>query len=90
MNGAFMSLLVIESVLTAAAVVMLVYRAMLDMREEDQLILDSAEEHLEREQETIRHKVNTVTRYIKMVGMAWGAMLVAIISVWVVRGLSLI
>jgi hypothetical protein len=90
MNGAFTSLLVIESVLTAAAVLMLLYRAMLDMKEEDHIILDSAEQHLEREQESIRHKVTTVSRYIKVVGVAWGAMLVVIMGVWVVRGLALI
>ena len=90
MNGAFMSLLMIESVLTAAAVIMLLYRAMLDMKEEDHIILDAAEQHLDRDQETIRHKVNTVSRYIKVVGVAWGVMLVVIMGVWVVRGLALI
>ena len=90
MNGAFMSLLVVESVLTAAAVVMLIYRAMLDMKEEDHIVLDSAEAHLEREQVSIRQKITTVSRYIRVVGMAWGVMLVALFSVWIVRGLRLI
>jgi hypothetical protein len=90
MNGAFMSLLVIESVLTAAAVLMLLYRAMLDMKEEDHIVLDAAESHLQREQASIRQKLTTVSRYIKVVGVAWGVMLVVIMGVWVVRGLSLI
>ena len=90
MNGTFMSLLLIESVLTAAAVVMLLYRAMLDMKEEDHIILDAAESHLGREQQSIRQKVTVLSRYLKFVGVAWGVMLVVILSVWVVRGLALI
>ena len=46
MNGTFMSLLVVEAVLTGAAVLMFLYRGMLDMKEEDHLILDNAEAHL--------------------------------------------
>ena len=49
MNGTFASLLVVEGILTAAAVLMFLYRGMLDMIEEDHIILDSAEAHLVRD-----------------------------------------
>ena len=68
MSETFMSLVVLEAVLTAAALVMFLYRGMLDMKEEDHIILDSAEAHLAREQDTIRHKVTVVTKYLKVVG----------------------
>jgi len=89
MNGTFTSLLVLESVLTAAAVAMFLYRGMLDMKEEDHIMLDDAENHLAREQASIRQKVTMVTRYIKVVGVAWSAVLVGIFGVWLVRGLNL-
>src|SRR5438105_364314 len=72
MGGTFTSLLIIvETVLTAAAVVMFLYRSMLDMKEEDQLILDDAESHLAREQATIRHKVTILSTYLKFIGRGW-------------------
>lgn len=90
MNGTLMSLLIVESVLTGVAVVMFVYRSMLDMKEEDHLVLDSAESHLVREQESIRRKVTILSRYIKVIGIAWALLLVVIFGVWVADGLNMI
>ena len=90
MNGTFMSLVVAEAVLTGAAVLMVLYRGMLDMKEEDHIILDNAEAHLAREQESIRHRVDVVSRYLKVVGVAWAILLVAIFGVWMGQGLGLL
>jgi len=90
MNGAFMSLVVVEAVLTGAALLMFLYRGMLDMKEEDHIILGNAEAHLAREQESIRRKVTVVTRYLKMVGIAWAVLLIAIFGVYMGQGLGFI
>ena len=90
MSGTFTTLLVLESVLTAAAVVMFLYRGMLDMKEEDHIILDDAESHLAREQAHIRQRVTVLSRYMRMVFVAWGVLLVTIVGVWVAQGLNLI
>ena len=90
MNATFMSLVVVEAIVTGFAVVMFLYRGMLDMKEEDHLILDSAEAHLAREQASIRHKVDTVSKYLKLVGVIWAVLLVAIFGVWMGQGLGLI
>ena len=90
MNGTFMSLVVVEAIVTGFAVVMFLYRGMLDMKEEDHLILDAAEAHLAREQASIRHKVDTVSKYHKLVGVIWAVLLVAIFGVWMGQGLGLI
>jgi hypothetical protein len=90
MNGTFMSLVVVEAVLTGAAVLMFLYRGMLDMKEEDHLILDNAEAHLARDQATIRHKVDVVSKYLKVVGVLWTVLLIAIFGVWIGTGLGLI
>ena len=83
MSETIMSLLIVESVLTAAAIVMFLYRGMLDMKEEDHIILDSAEAHLAREQDSIRRKVDTLSRYIKVVGIVWSVLLVVLFGLWV-------
>jgi hypothetical protein len=90
MNGTFMSLLVLEAALTAAAVVMFLYRGMLDMKEEDHIILNSAEAHLAREQDSIRRKVTALSRYLKAIGIVWGILLLAIFGLWIAQGLNLI
>jgi hypothetical protein len=89
MNGTFMSLVVVEAVLTGAAIVMFLYRGMLDMKEEDHIILDNAEAHLARDQDSIRRKVNVVSKYLKMLGIAWSVLLVAIFGLWLSIGLGL-
>jgi hypothetical protein len=90
MNGTLMSLVVVEALLTGAVLVMFLYRGMLDMKEEDHLILDNAEAHLVREQATIRHKVDVVSKYLRLVGILWAILLVAIFGIWVGQGLDLI
>ena len=90
MTGTLMSLVVIEAVLTGAAIVMFLYRGMLDMKEEDHIILDNAEAHLVREQDEIRHKVNVVSRYLRVVAVLWTVGLIAMLGVWVGQGLGVL
>ena len=90
MSVTLMSLVALEAVLTGAAVVLFFYRAMLDMKEEDHLVLDSAEAHLVREQDGIRHKITLLSRYIKFLGIAWSILLFAIFGLWVAQGLNLV
>jgi len=90
MNGTFMSLVVLEAVITTAAVVMFLYRGMLDMKEEDHIILGSAEAHLARDQDSIRRKVAVLSRYLKVIGIAWAVLLVAIFGLWMAQGLGMI
>jgi hypothetical protein len=90
MSGTFFGLLVVEVALTAAAIVMFLYRSMLDLKEEDHVILDSAESHLVRDQEGIRRKVTVLSKYIKVVSTLWSVLAVVIFGLWIVEGLRLI
>jgi hypothetical protein len=90
MNGTFMGLLIVEALLTGAAILMFLYRGMLDMKEEDHIILDNAEAHLAREQDDIRRKVTALSRYLRVVGVLWAVLLLAIFGVWVSVGLNLL
>ena len=90
MNGTFMGLVVLEVVLTAAVLLMFLYRGMLDMKEEDHVILNNAEAHFAREQDSIRRRVTSLSRYLKVIGIAWGVLLFAIFGLWIAEGLSII
>jgi len=90
MTGALTSLLFVEIAITAVALAMFLWRGFLDMKEDDRLILDQAEAHLDREQEVIRRRVNVLTKYIHLVGVVWGVLAVVLVGMWVVQSLSLI
>ena len=90
MSMTLTSLLVVESALTAAVVLMFLYRGVLDMKEEDHLILNEGKSNLAREQAGIRQKANILGKYIKFVGIAWSVLAVVIFGLWVAEGLRLV
>jgi hypothetical protein len=90
MNGTLTSLLFLEIALTAIFIAMWLWRSFLDMKEDDHLMLDQAEAHLQREQADIRTRVDTLSRYLKFAGAAWGLLAVAIVAGWFAAELNLI
>jgi hypothetical protein len=81
-------LLIIWAALTTVLVVVLIYRSTLSMHEDDQLFLDEAESHMEREQQELRVKMNRITPLVNWLGAASGALILFIGVVWLWRGVS--
>jgi len=90
MTGTLTNLLFVEIAVTIVAIGILIWRSFMDMKEDDHLVLDEAEAHLEREQAVIRQKVNRLTRYLHVVGVVWSVLAVVLAGLFVVHGLSLI
>ena len=90
MSSTIMVLLVVELALTALTLAMWLWRGFLDMKEDDHLVLDEAEAHLQREQAAIRAKVTFLSRYIKVFGVIWVLLGVATFGTWVVTELKLV
>ena len=90
MAGTLTNLLFVEIAVSAVAIGILIWRSFMDMKEDDHLVLDEAEAHLGREQAQIREKVNTLTRYLHVVGVVWSVLAVVLAGLFVVHGLSLI
>jgi len=90
MDGTVPIMLVVEVALTALVLTMWIWRGFLDMKEDDHLVLDQAEEHLQREQAAIRAKVNSLTRYIKVCSVTWVLLAVATLGTWVATELNLV
>jgi len=90
MDGTVPVMLVVEIVLTAIVLTMWIWRGFLDMKEDDHLVLDDAESHLQREQAAIRLKVNSLSRYIKVCGVMWVVLAVVTFGTWVVTELHLV
>ena len=81
-------MLIIWAALTTALVVVLIYRNTLSMHEDDQLFLDDAESHMEKEQAELRVKMNRVTPIVNWLGAASGALILFIGVMWLWHGIS--
>lgn len=64
---------------TAVLIVLLIYRGTLTMHEDDQLFLDSAEDHMQREQQELIGKMNRITPWVRVFG-AGSALLIVVIG----------
>jgi hypothetical protein len=65
--------------LTLVLVVLLIYRGTLTMHEDDQLFLDSAEDHMQKEQQELLLKMNKITPWVRVLG-ACSALLIFVIA----------
>ncbi len=87
-----MSLLVILaivwSVVTSALVLLIIYRSVVGMREDDQLFLNQAEAQSERDQREILAKLKRTLPYVKYLGATSGLLLAIIAGLWVYQGLT--
>ena len=79
-------LLTVWGVLTAALVVLLIYRNALSMHEDDQLFLDNAESHLEREQKELMERMDRLRPFVNILGASSGLLVLLMAGLWLWRG----
>src|SRR5262249_61776097 len=68
--------------ITLVFLALLAYRALIGMKEDDQIFLDPAESSLELEQQEILKRIQRLTPYIRGFGVASAALLVVILGLW--------
>ena len=73
---------------TVILVGLLIYRALIGMREEDQLFLASGEEHIARDQQVLQHRISNVNKFAIWLGVLSGLLLIAMASLWVYANLG--
>lgn len=83
-----MYLLYAWGAVTAVLVLIFIRRSVLVMKEEDQLFLDKAEDHIRKEQLEIVSKIEKLDKQLLYVGILCGVMLLALAGVWVYHGLT--
>ena len=70
---------------TVILVGLLIYRALIGMREEDQLFLASGEEHIAREQQVLQARISSVNKFAVWLGVLSSLLLVGIATMWVME-----
>jgi hypothetical protein len=73
-------LLIIWGAITAVFVILLIWRSLVGMREEDQIFLDEIEERLANEQRQIVAKVQRITTYAKGFALASAGLFLLILG----------
>lgn len=86
--GLLTYLLIAWGLLTVILFVLWIYRHSLENKEEDQLFLDKAEEHMAKEQAELVAKITSLDRPMMILGVLSGVLLLVIAGVWVWRGLQ--
>lgn len=86
MQNLLYGLLVAWGVITAVLVCVIIYKSTLETREEDQLFLDAAENHIAAEQRLILQRIEKLQRPVMALMVASGALLAVIAGLWVYQG----
>jgi hypothetical protein len=87
-TGSMLYLLIAWGVVTAIFLVLIAWRSLLSSHEDDQIFLDSASEHMAREQRELISKINGLSRPILTSGITSGVLLLVIAGIFVYHGLK--
>lgn len=85
-QGPLFDVLVVWGIVTAVLVILLVYRGTLEVREDDQIFLDSAGDSMAAEQRIIVARIERLARPIKLLMIASIALLVVAGGFWIYDG----
>jgi len=75
-------------VVTAALVIVVIYRGTLSLHEDDQLFLGESESHLAKEQQELVARLTKLTPIVRLLGVASGALILVIAGIWIWHGLN--
>jgi len=88
LTGPILYLLIAWGIVTAVFLILLIWRSLLESHEDDQIFLDSAQDHMAKEQRELVSKINTLSRPIMTSGIAAGGLLLVIAGLWLYEGLK--
>jgi hypothetical protein len=86
-SGYLLYLLIAWGLVTAVFIGILIRRSLLTNREDDQIFLDAAEEHMAAEQRALVARITALSRPLMATGVLSGILLLVIAGMWLYEGL---
>jgi len=80
--------LFVWAAITTVFVILMIYRSLITMREDDQLFLDPTQTALQNEQKAVQQKLNRLRPYAKGLGFASAALGVGLVGLWVFQAIT--
>jgi hypothetical protein len=80
--------LIIWGLVTAIFAVLMMYRSLVTMREDDQLFLNSNDSKAAEEQREVQHRISTITPYTKGFGYASAGLAMVSAGLWVYQSMT--
>jgi hypothetical protein len=88
LQGPLMYLLILWGVVTAIFLILMAWRSVLSNHEDDQIFIDSAQDHMAREQRELIQKIESLGKPLMMSGITSGVLLLVIAGMFVYHGLK--
>jgi len=85
-TGPIFYVLIAWGIVTTIFVLLLIWRSVLASHEDDQIFLDSAQEHMAREQRELVAKIQKISRPLLTSGIASGVLLLLLAGMWIYNG----
>jgi Tfp pilus assembly protein PilN len=85
-SGMLIDVLIVWGVVTIALMILVIYRATLSAKEDDQIFLDKAEEHIALEQQRLVARIQRLTRPIVTLAVISAVLLLGVAGVWLYQG----
>lgn len=83
-----MWMLFVWGAVTSVFVVLMIYRSLITMREDDQLFLDSAQTVAAAEQQEIQKKLSRLRPYTKGLGVASAGLGAGVVGLWLYQAMT--
>ena len=87
-TGPLLYLFIVWGVVTAIFLILIAWRSVLSSHEDDQIFIDSAQEHMAQEQRELIKKIESLGRPLMMSGITSGVLLLVIAGMFVYHGLK--
>jgi len=87
-TGPLLYLLIVWGVVTAIFLILIAWRSVLSSHEDDQIFIDSAQDHMAREQRELIQKIESLGKPLMMSGITSGVLLLLIAGMFVYHGLK--
>ncbi|MBZ5648826.1 MAG: hypothetical protein LAN37_16575 [Acidobacteriia bacterium] len=82
-------LAIIWGVVTGILVILMIYRSTLTMHEDDQLFLDEAGSHMQKEQTELLARMNKIQPFLRLFGAASGLLILVMAGLFVWQAFNL-